>query len=129
MPDREGYQLQPQDARRKRLTDAGPPGYRRRFSARALNVQLRLLLTRNQRAVFDNFYDNDCQMGSRAFWMPDPTTEGWPIASSAGRPLLAAPGQPLVMSGRWLCQWGDQVPLETLVGLQFQMSFDLWVLP
>ncbi len=37
-PERSSYQLQPQDARRKRGFESGPPGYRRRFSAVAQMV-------------------------------------------------------------------------------------------
>lgn len=129
LPDREGFQIRPQDPRRKRQSDAGPPGYRRRFSARAKFVQMKMLLTRNQRAIFDRFYDDDCEMGTRAFWMPDPTTERWPLASTSGQLLLASPGTLLVMSGRWLCHWGDEVPAETVVGTRFQKAFDLAVLP
>jgi hypothetical protein len=92
-------------------------------------VTLSLLLNRDLRAVFDRFYDVDCAGGTRLFWMPDPTTDGWALLGTDGRPLLAGGRQPLLMSRRWLCAWGDAVPSEALVGLEFRKSFNLQVMP
>ncbi len=129
LPERDTWQLQPQDARRKRQSDAGPPAYRRRFSSVARTVTLSLLLSRDQKAVFDTFFHGDCAEGSHLFTMPDPTTDGWPVLSSDGEALLAAPGVPLLLSARWLCAWGDATPTETLVGIEFRKSFSVVVMP
>lgn len=130
-PERSGWQLQPQEARRKRQSDAGPPGYRRRFSSVARMVSLSMLLTHNQRAAFDRFFHETCEEGSRRFWMPDPTNDGWPLTTETGAPLLIDAGtqEPLVISERWLCAWGEQLPTETVMGVEFRKVFQIVVLP
>ncbi|MCX2697076.1 hypothetical protein [Ochrobactrum chromiisoli] len=128
-PERESWQLTSQDARRKRQSDAGPPAYRRRFSSASKLVSLSLILTRNERAIFDNFFHHECAEGARLFWMPDPTTEGWSLLTSDGAPLLTADGAPMLLSGSWLCSWGDQIPTETILGIEFRKSFNVVVLP
>ena len=93
-------------------------------------VTLSLILSRNGRAIFDDFFHGTCAEGSLLFYMPDPTTDGWPIFGSDGQPLLVAPsGAPLLMSARWLCAWGDQTPAETLQGIEFRKTFSVVVLP
>lgn len=130
-PERNTWQLQPQDARRKRKNDTGMPGYRRRFSSIAKQVTLSLVLDHDQRGVFDRFFHETCQEGSIRFWMPDPTFEEWALTTEAGTPLLvsAAGAEQLTVSGLWLCAWGDQLPTETVEGIQFRKSFQIWVLP
>ena len=131
-PQRDSWQLQPQDARRKRSNDAGPPGYRRRFSSVAKSVSMAVKLTHDQRAIFDRFYRETCQAGSIRFWMPDPSTDGWPLTTESGAPLWvdAESREPLTHSERWLCAWGDQMPAETVVDqVKFLKSFQIWVLP
>lgn len=128
-PERSSWQLTPQDARRKRQADAGPPGYRRRFSSVAKLVSLSVLVSRNDRAIFDRFYHQDCREGTELFWMPDPTTEGWPMLSADGQPMLTADGQPMLLSAQWLCAWGDTLPEESIVGVEFRKSFSVVVMP
>ncbi|WP_283177496.1 hypothetical protein [Gemmobacter sp. 24YEA27] len=128
-PERDSWQRQSQEARRKTQADMGPPRYRRRFSGVPKLVTLSVLLDRNQRAVFDNFFEDACAQGALRFWMPDPTTEGWSLLTSGGAPLLTSAGVPILMAGRWLCAWGDQLPVETVVGIEFRKSFSIVVLP
>ncbi|ADE84730.1 hypothetical protein [Rhodobacter capsulatus] len=128
-PERSSYQLQPQDARRKRGFEAGPPGYRRRFSAVAKLVSLSLILTANQRAVFDNFYGDDCAQGAALFWMPDATRDGQPLLTHDGQPLLTHDGTPILLASRWLCAWGDTPPIETIQGIEFRKQFQVVVMP
>lgn len=66
-PERSSYQLQPQDARRKRGFESGPPGYRRRFSAVAQMVTMSVILTAHQRSLFDAFYTDACAQGASLF--------------------------------------------------------------
>lgn len=127
-PERNSWQSQSQDARQQRQNDAGPPGYRRKFSSAATLVSLSVILTRNQRAVFDRFHADDCKRGAQLFWMPDPTTDGWPLLAADGRPLLIG-GVPLLIAARWLCQFGDQMPVETIQGIEFRKSFSVVVMP
>lgn len=128
-PERSGYQLQPQDARRKRGFESGPPGYRRRFSAVAKMVSLSVVLNSYQREIFDTFYEVSCAEGAVLFWLPDPTRDGWPVLGATGAPLLGAGGVPLVASARWLCAWGDAPPIETLQGIEFRKQFQVVVMP
>lgn len=128
-PERSSYQLQPQDARRKRGFESGPPGYRRRFSAVAQMVTLSLVLSFRQRAVFDAFYSDACAQGASLFWMPDPTRDAWPLLATDGTPLLGPGGVPLLTSARWLCAWGDTPPIETLQGLEFRKQISVVVMP
>lgn len=129
-PERESWQLVPQEARRKRQADAGPPAYRRRFSSVPKLVTMSVILTRNQKAVFDRFFHDDCAEGAELFYIPDPTTDGWALLASNGLPLLTGAGQPLLLAKRWLVAWGDQLPTETVVRqVQFQKTFSLVVMP
>lgn len=129
-PERQSWQSQLQDARQKRQSEAGPPGYRRRFSSVARLIQLSVVLDRTQRTVFDQFYEETCAFGSSFFYMPDPTTDGWPLTTEAGEPLLTGAGEPLLASARWLCLWGDSVPVETIVGqIEFRKAFSIVVMP
>jgi hypothetical protein len=59
-PERSTWSAQLQDGRRKKQGDTGPAGFGGRFSSVAEKVSLSLLLTRDQKAVFDNFYRVDC---------------------------------------------------------------------
>lgn len=127
--ERPGWQVQPQDPRIRRPNEAGPPSYRRRFSSVARGVSLSLVVTRNEKALFDSFYEVTCAHGSREFRMPDPTTHGWPLLSSAGLPLTSR-GTPLLLAERWLCVFADPPPSETIVfQTQFRKTFNIWVLP
>lgn len=127
-PERDTWQMKRQDVRRKRQSD-GPPGYRRKLSLAARLVTLSLVLSRDQKSIFDRFFDDDCAAGTRLFTMPDPTTESWPILTSEGSPILTGDGQPLTMAESWICAWGDDVPTETILGVEFRMTFSIVVMP
>ncbi len=128
--ERPGWQVQPQDSRQRRGSEAGPPGYRRRFSSVAKGVSLSIVLSRDEKAIFDNFDEVDCAHGSREFWMPDPSTHGWSMLTESGEPILVAPGVPLLLAERWLCSWGDPPPTEAMFEqVKFRKTFSIWVLP
>lgn len=128
--ERESWQIQPQDARRKRQADAGAPSYRRRFSRAARFVGLSIVLDRNQKAIFDRFFHDDCAEGTRLFRMPDPSTEGWRLLTGDGAPLLTGDGRPLLLGARWLCAWADDLPAETIVEqVKFRKVFSVVVIP
>ncbi|WP_235829853.1 hypothetical protein [Frigidibacter oleivorans] len=127
-PSRAGYQRQALDPRLARSTETGPPGYRRRYSAVAETVELVVTLTRLQRSVFDLFH-RDLGHGSLPFWMPDPTTDGWPMLTADGTPLLTAEGTPMLLSAQWLCLFGSSQPIETVQGVEFVKSFSVVVMP
>ncbi|WP_440411157.1 hypothetical protein [Neorhizobium petrolearium] len=132
-PERNTWNARPQDARQKRQSDAGPPSWRLKFSNAAKMVSLSLLLTRDQNAVFDNFYQYETKKGSLLFWMPDPTTDGWALLTDDGSPLLisggAQDGLPILLSAQWLCSFGDELPNETVQGIHFRRTFGVVVIP
>lgn len=127
-PSRNSWQAQQDDGRMRR-SGGGPPGYRRRFSSTARMVSLSINVPRSQKAVFDNFYMDTTSAGSTPFWMPDPTTDGWALLDAAGRPVNDATGQPILLSARWLCLFGDETPIETIQGVRFDISFSVAVMP
>lgn len=128
-PERPSWQMTTQEARQKTQAELGPPRYRRRISKPARLVTMSLLLDRDQRAVFDQFFHVDCDEGTSLFYMPEPTTDGWDLLADDGSLLLDADDQPLLTGGVWLCAWGDQLPVETLLGVEFRKTFSIQVLP
>tara|TARA_R110000868_G_scaffold368852_1_gene631976 strand:- start:1627 stop:2046 length:420 start_codon:yes stop_codon:yes gene_type:complete len=128
-PERNTWSAQLQDGRRKKQGDTGPAGFGGRFSSVASSVSLSVLLTRDQKAVFDNFYRDDCNLGTRLFRMPDPTTDGWGLLTSEGVPLLTDDGAPILLAKIWLCTWGETTPTETVQGTEFRKSFSIQVMP
>lgn len=128
-PRRAGYQAQTIDPRLKRKAETGPPSYRRRWSATVRTVTLTLKVSRAQKAVFDRFIDEVIEQGSTPFYMPDPTTDGWPVLADGGAPLLTGTGAPLLMAARWLCLLGDDMPRETIQGTRFLITLTVLVMP
>lgn len=128
--DRPGWQVQVQEARQRRQSEFGPPGWKRRFSSVARYVSLSLTLSRDERAVFDRFYEEDCAQGSLPFYMPDPATHGWQLLATGGQQLLDGSGAPLLLAETWLCSWGEVPPAETITGqVDFLKTFQVVVLP
>ncbi|EPX82104.1 hypothetical protein [Salipiger mucosus] len=128
-PSRRDLRLSRQDPRKLRPAEVGPPSYRRRTSAVARPVQLSVTLYRWQLAVFDTFYVQTVSHGATPFWMPDPTTDGWPMLTSDGTPVLTHDGTPILLAKQWLCLFGDNPPEDAVDGLRFRVSFDVWVMP
>ncbi|WP_146592200.1 hypothetical protein [Puniceibacterium confluentis] len=129
LPGRSDYSQSWQEARLARPADAGPPSYRRRTSAVARPVTLSMRLYRSQKAVFDQFYADTVCYGAKPFTMPDPTTDGWPLLSAGGVPVLTEEGTPILLSAQWLCLFGDTSPQVRVDGLRFRVSFSIWVMP
>ncbi len=128
-PTRPGYQSKINDPRLAKNTSTGPVGWRRRWSSRSRSVSLSLQVDRSQKAVFDQFYEQETKDGSLPFWMPDPVTDGWPLLTSDGSPLLTSDGTPLLMAALWLCLWGKETPVDRIVGTEFTISFSVEVMP
>lgn len=128
-PQRSGYQGQVQDPRIRRRSEAGPPGYRRRFSSVARIVTLAIDVSRDEKSVFDRFHQVETAMGSLPFIMPDPTLDGWSLLDTDANPLLTPDGDPLLVSAPWLCLFGDTSPVETIRGIRFQITFPVAVMP
>lgn len=128
-PEKDNWQKSRQESRVKRNAEAGAPGYRRRFSSAAKQVNLSIIVNRSRKAVFDLFFEETTANGSMPFYMPDPTTDGWKLYAGNGQPLLTSAGKQILLAKRWLCLFGDSLPGETVVGLEFRMSFSVWVMP
>lgn len=128
-PERDTWSKSPLEARVKKRPEAGPPSYRRRFSGVAKTVHLSTMITRAQKAIFDDFYENKTSFGSKLFTMPDPTTDGWALLDSQGRQMLTSLGVPILLSATWLCFFGDDQPVETVVGMRFRITFTVAVMP
>ena len=128
-PERAAWSVQPQDARLKRRSDAGPVGYRRRFSSASRTVSMSIFVDRNGKAIFDNFFRDDAALGTGLFWMPDPTTDGWPLKADDGRQILTDDGTPILLSEQLLVTFGDNLPSEVVVGINFRISFSVEVMP
>lgn len=128
-PFRDGYQGQAQDPRVRRRAETGPRGHRRRFSAIAQIHSLTIDVSRDQKAVFDKFHKEDTSLGTLPFVMPDPLTDGWPLLAPDGQALLAPDDEPILIAAHWLCQFGETMPVETIRGIRFRITFPLEVLP
>ncbi|OJF92661.1 hypothetical protein AX761_20895 [Rhizobium sp. 58] len=128
-PERQSWQATPQDARRRRRSDAGPVSYRRAFSSASRMVSMSVVLLRWQKSIFETFYEETVSGGSRLFTMPDPTTDGWPMLDSNGVAILDGGGVPVLLSKSWLCTFGEPTPIETIVGVRFRFSFAIEVMP
>lgn len=128
-PERNTWQRTLTDPRLKRPNDSAVPSYRRRFSAVAKPVSMSILISRAQKAVFDQFYEETTRFGAKPFYMPDPTTDSWPLLDDAGNPILTDDGQPILLGEQWLVIFGDQPPSEAVVGVQFRISFSITVMP
>lgn len=128
-PTRADYAAQLADPRQRRAAETGPRGYRRRFSAVPEMVALAMDVSRRQRAIFETFHRQTCAMGALPFTMVDPTTDGWPLLSADGQPLLSN-GVPILLSATWLCQFGDAMPTITVrAGVTFRVTFTVEVMP
>lgn len=128
-PERSSWQANRQDGRLKRRSDAGPTSYRRRFSSTARPVSLSVLLSRDQKAIFENFYVEEIAEGAGLFWMPDPTTDAWPLLTDEGPSLLTDDGTPILLGEQWLVTMGDTLPSEAVIGVEFRISFSVEVMP
>lgn len=128
-PTRRGYSARGQDGRRRRSFETGPPSYAGRFSSRARQVALEVIVTRAQKAVFDQFVDETTAGGSLPFTMPDPMTDGWALLDADGAPILDGDGTPILLSAQWVCLFGEEMPEESMVGVEFPVTFTVWVMP
>ncbi|MGO1161741.1 hypothetical protein ACTOV4_07255 [Brucella sp. C7-11G] len=128
-PNREGYQGSPGEGRLKKRNEAGPPGYRRRTSSIPKYVSMTLDVSRDELARFERFYEDEVADGSLPFFMPDPTTTGWPMLTTDGRILTDHLDRPLLLVKTWLCLFGDTLPSHTPSGNRFRLSFQIVVMP
>lgn len=129
-PERNSWNARWMDPRSRRSGQAGPPRFGRRFSAVPKLVSLSVVCSRAQKGIFDRFFKADTRFGSRLFWMPDPTSDGWALLDEDFAQLLDQDGRPLLMAAQWLCSFGEDMPSEAVVEqVKFRISFNVVVLP
>lgn len=128
-PNRSGFSLESGDGRLRSRTDAGPPRFRRRYSATAAPVQLTVDLTRPQLGRFDAFLAEDLAGGSLPFLMPDPLSHGWALLTGGEELLRIEDGTGLLIDAWWLVLIGDRMPARGIVGSRIRVSLALVVLP
>lgn len=66
---------QQQDSVLRTNMETGPPSRRARFTAVTRAVDVPIMMTGDQRAVFDDFYRDDLAFGALAFDWEDPSTD------------------------------------------------------
>ncbi|WP_425072592.1 hypothetical protein [Sagittula sp. S175] len=129
-PRRDTHGLRRPDTRRRRLTDAGAPGYQRRLTLQAKLMSVGVTVTQPLKEVFDRFFEDDCAHGTAYFWMPDPTRQDWPLLDESFEPLTFEDGEPWTDEAMLLCCWADTLPEEgDWKGVTFTIRFDVWVMP
>lgn len=128
-PTRKGYSAADQDGRLQRNAETGPPGYRGRFSSVARMVSLSVIVSRSEKGVFDRFWSDSIQRGKRAFWMPDPVSDRWPLLAEDSRSLLAEDDTPLLVSAHWLCVMQEPPQEQIYAQVHFEISFRVAVMP
>lgn len=129
LPSRKKYQHGRTEARLNTKMDAGVERTRLLSSNVADPVAWSITVDRNGKAIFDTFFKETTKRGSILFWIADPTTDGWAILDENNVPLLDGDDTPLLFSETWLCKFGDQMPVETVLGVEFEISFTLSVMP
>lgn len=128
-PLQDDYQQARGEGRYRSNADAGPPNVRTRFSAVADTVAFSTMLDRAERARFDRFYIEEIKRGALPFYLPDPGTDGWAALTYDGEPILTYDGDPVLMAESWLCLMGARLPVMTVIGLSWRVSFEVTVLP
>ena len=130
-PERAGYQFAYGDGRSASRNDAGPPSPRQRFSAVGDPISLQTQLARSELARFDRFFNEETRKGSRAFFMRDPLTDGWPALTAGGEPIVLPSGAPMLLAKTLLCLFGQGLPVTTPLPNShfFMISFSVVVLP
>lgn len=129
LPLRDGYAAGRDDARVQRPADAGPPGYRRRFSSVAEPTQLQFDFNRAQLAIFDTFWRSTCAEGSLPFTMADPATDGWALLNDDGSPVLDEADAPVVLASVRVCLFGREPPSRRAYSNRFRVTVEVSFLP
>lgn len=127
-PTRSGYQRQRVDTR-LRKQQGGTLGYRKRYSLSVKLMDLEIEVTRAQKAVFDQFFDETTQNGTLPFYMPDPATDGYPLLTDAREQILTDDGTPILIAAQLLCLFSDTMPVERAFHSEFAISFQVAVMP
>lgn len=110
-------------------TDTGPGKQRKRGPA-LRPVSCAMQVTRDQRARFDRFYEEELNFGVTPFLIPDQQLDGVEADDPDANELLDPDGNPVLIGSWWLVQFGQKQPTPNAISdWLFTISFDLVVLP
>ncbi|WP_221235574.1 hypothetical protein [Sagittula marina] len=122
--------MSPQNARKERTGDTGPPRFRRKFSAVSEGLSMQCIMNLTQFHTFKYFYTETLQQGSLPFIMPDRVQTGAPVATEGGAILLTEDDFPIAVVRNRLCVFGEPYSANRFsLACDFTVSFTLWDLP
>lgn len=127
-PMRAGYTILRTEARRRSKVEQGPHRQGRRLSAVSVPVAMTLDVSRDERARFDRFYDEEVSEGSLPFLIKDPTTHDLPILIG-GVQLLDHLDRIITIAAWQLARFGESLPEVTVIGIRYRIRFSIEVMP
>lgn len=104
-PGPNNYSEAPQSGLLRSDMEMGPPKVRRRFTATATHLDIRVVMTAAQLSTLESFYTTDCLIGSLPFDYTHPRTN----AAVKARFI-----QPYQFSALGRGYWSVAIPLEVL---------------
>ena len=128
-PLRDGFSQQIGDNRRRQKADQGPPRMRRSTSKAIETIGMSFMATADLRDRFWRFYREEVGSGALPFLVPDWGRDGLVLWDSSGIVLTDEDGTPLLIAATWVCVFGDRLPGDVPVGVEWRIQFDLVVLP
>lgn len=115
------------DSRRKQAVDAGPALMTRR-AAFVRPLAFAVVLTANQKARFDRFWDIDLAGGTRIFVKSHPFYHRRRL-SADGVPLSLTSGEPLVISDYRLMQFAEEPDFHRISVSRLRAQLSVVILP
>lgn len=128
-PMRQGYGRADGEGRTRSRADAGPVRMRRRSSAVPQPLAMVFDFSVDELARFDRFFAEETAEGTLPFIMTDWTTDGHGLMTADGEALTDEAGNALVITARWLCQFGERLPERSVVGVRRRVQVTIEVLP
>jgi hypothetical protein len=128
-PIRNSFALSEGEGRLRTQAESGPVRQRSKFSSVSQPVSLTFSFTRNELARFDRFYFDEIARGALPFLMPDFSANGFPLMSIDGEMLTDDEDNVLTITSYWLVQLGQELPERRNIGVRWQVSFTLDVMP
>jgi hypothetical protein len=126
---REGYSETAADPRMISQMSTGPDKIRRRTSSAPMPVQGAMHLDTWQKARLERFWIEETSDGSLPFVFPAQTRDGEYLLTEDGDIVLTGDGDPIIVTALWYCTF-DRQPIQfTPVGVRFQASIYLKVMP
>lgn len=130
-PKLDGYSLAPQAAFARTDMDAGPARQRRRFTQAPTEITLEIVLTDNQMAIFEGWFEHHVDSG--AAWFYAPMRNGKGVTTVEARFVEPWQSQPLGAElNRISCKWEtrnrpvmSEVSIDALAGGNLVKNGDL----